>query len=110
MAALVTTQSGTLLSAIQNVVVKGRSDHSNAAFSFRIYIPDANYPNDWTILDGVSNTLDLGCRSFTVDASSEAAAATEAARIYKQIVDEIGVIRSLDISDLKSGQIWSING
>lgn len=110
MAQLVTTQSGTLLSAIQNVVVKGRADNSNAAFSFRLYVPDSNYPQDWKVLDGVSTVLEIGQLHFTVASAANAAAATEAARIYKRVVDSIGVIRALDISDLKSGQVWLITG
>lgn len=110
MAQLVTTQSGTLLSAIQNIVVKGRADNSNAKFSIRFYVPDSNYPGDWKVLDGVSTTLEIGQLHYTVAASTEAAAATEANRIYKDFVGSVGMVRALDISDLKSGQVWLITG
>lgn len=110
MAQLTTTQSGTLLSAVQNIVTKGRADNSNAKFSFRLYCPDSNYPQDWKVLDGVSTVLEVGQLHFTVAASTEAAAATEANRIYNEIVASIPVIRALDITDFKAGQTWLIVG
>lgn len=110
MASLTSTNSGTLLQCLMNAVTKGRADHSNAAFSFRAYVADSAYPNEVTLLDGVSNTIDLGCISFTVASSSEASVATEAARIASVIRDTFGGLSKVSIADFISSQVWTITG
>ena len=114
MAALVTNKSGTLLDLLTQCIVAGRATYSNAAFSFRISVPDSNYPQDWKMevapTPTAAGVVPVGTLHFTVAAAAEQAAGTEATRIYAQFLNDFALPSAVDASALKSNNVWAITG